>query len=131
MIPFTPATRRRARARALVATRPLSPAGLPKGPTRRSISRSPPGALAPPAIPAVDLRWDRPEHRRARMCRQMPEFSYTDLLPLGEDTTDYRLVAADGLTRRHAFGKNFLEVDPGVLTLLTQTAMRDIAHLLR
>ena len=61
----------------------------------------------------------------------MPEFSYTDLLPLGEDTTDYRLVAADGLTRRHAFGKNFLEVDPGVLTLLTQTAMRDIAHLLR
>src|SRR5258708_6166423 len=65
------------------------------------------------------------------MGRQMPEFSYTDLLPLGEDTTDYRLVAADGLTRRHAFGKNFLEVDPGVLTLLTQTAMRDIAHLLR
>src|SRR5260370_37242438 len=70
-------------------------------------------------------------NRAARMCRQMPEFSYTDLLPLGEDTTDYRLVAADGLTRRHAFGKNFLEVDPGVLTLLTQTAMRDIAHLLR
>src|SRR5258708_34655957 len=65
------------------------------------------------------------------MGRQMPEFSYTDLLPLGEDTTDYRLVAADGLTRRHAIGKNFLEVDPGVLTLLTQTALRDIAHLLR
>jgi fumarate hydratase, class I len=65
------------------------------------------------------------------MCRQMPEFSYTDLLPLGEDTTDYRQVSADGIATRQAFGRNFIEVDPGVLSLLTQTAMRDIAHLLR
>ena len=36
-----------------------------------------------------------------------------------------------GLTRRQTFGRNFLEVDPGVLTLLTREAMRDIAHLLR
>jgi fumarate hydratase, class I len=61
----------------------------------------------------------------------MPEFSYTDLLPLGQDTTDYRQVSADGIATRQAFGKAFLEIDPGVLSLLTETAMRDIAHLLR
>jgi fumarate hydratase class I len=65
------------------------------------------------------------------MCRQMPEFAYTDLLPLGEDTTEYRQVSATGITTRPAFGKNFLEVEPGVLSLLTETAMHDIAHLLR
>src|SRR5260221_580384 len=65
------------------------------------------------------------------MCRQMPEFSYTDLLPLGQDSTDYRQVSAGGISTRQAFGRNFLEVDPGVLSLLTETAMRDIAHLLR
>ena len=61
----------------------------------------------------------------------MPEFSYTELLPLGQDTTDYRQVSADGTGTRQAFGKTFLEIDPGVLSLLTETAMRDIAHLLR
>ena len=61
----------------------------------------------------------------------MPEFSYTDLLPLGQDTTQYRLVTADGVTPRQAFGREFLEVDPGALTLLAREGMRDIAHLLR
>jgi fumarate hydratase class I len=61
----------------------------------------------------------------------MPEFSYTDLLPLGEDATDYRQVSAEGITTQRAFGKNFLQVEPEALTLLTQTAMHDIAHLLR
>jgi fumarate hydratase class I len=61
----------------------------------------------------------------------MPEFCYTDLLPVGADTTHYRLVSADGITTRHSLGRDFIELDPGVLSLLTQTAMRDIAHLLR
>jgi fumarate hydratase class I len=61
----------------------------------------------------------------------MPEFAYTDLLPLGEDTTSYRLVSADGVRSRQALGRTFLEVDPGVLTLLAREGMRDIAHLLR
>ena len=61
----------------------------------------------------------------------MPEFSYTDLLPLGPDPTEYRLLTADGITTRAAFGREFLEVDPGVLTLLAREGMRDIAHLLR
>src|SRR6266568_2730635 len=66
------------------------------------------------------------------MCPQMPEFSYTDLLPLGEDTTGYRqLDGGGGVSAEVAFGREFLHVEPGVLSLLTQTAMRDIAHLLR
>ncbi len=28
----------------------------------------------------------------------MPEFSYSDLLPLGPDPTEYRLLTADGIT---------------------------------
>ncbi len=61
----------------------------------------------------------------------MPEFRYADLLPLGEDTTEYRQLTVDGIAVRSAFGRDFLEVEPGVLTMLTETAMRDIAHLLR
>jgi fumarate hydratase class I len=61
----------------------------------------------------------------------MPEFRYTDLLPLGQDATDYRHLTSEGITTRHAFGREFIEVEPGALTLLTQTAMHDIAHLLR
>jgi fumarate hydratase class I len=61
----------------------------------------------------------------------MPEFRYADLLPLGEDTTEYRQLTVDGIAPRSAFGRDFLEVEPDVLALLTETAMRDIAHLLR
>jgi fumarate hydratase class I len=60
----------------------------------------------------------------------MPEFTH-DLLPLGEDSTEYRLLTADGVTRRRALGRDFLEVDPAVLTLVAGQGMRDIAHLLR
>jgi fumarate hydratase class I len=61
----------------------------------------------------------------------MPEFAYTDLLPLGPDTTDYRLLTADGITTHRSLGREFLEVDPEVLTLVAREGMRDIAHLLR
>ena len=61
----------------------------------------------------------------------MPDFAYTDLLPLGPDTTEYRLLTTGGVTVREAFGREFLEVDPDVLTLLAREGMRDIAHLLR
>jgi fumarate hydratase, class I len=61
----------------------------------------------------------------------MPEFTYTELLPLGADGTDYRRLTGDGVTTRQAFGRKFLEVDPGMLTLVACEGMRDIAHLLR
>ena len=58
-------------------------------------------------------------------------FEYTDVLPLGEDTTEYRLVSADGVRTVQAAGRTFLEVDPQALTTLAKTAIRDIQHLLR
>src|SRR2546429_3678706 len=61
----------------------------------------------------------------------MPEFTPTELLPLGADTTEYRLLTADGVTPRGAFGKEFIEVTPELLTLVAREGMRDIAHLLR
>ena len=58
-----------------------------------------------------------------------------DLLPLTEDpyaTTTYRHLTADGVsTVEGPAGRTFLEVESEAIRLLTATAMRDIAHLLR
>ena len=61
----------------------------------------------------------------------MPEFSYTDLLPLGQDDTEYRLLTSDGVATFEAGGRTFLQVEPEALRLLTETAIHDISHLLR
>src|SRR6201994_2568626 len=61
----------------------------------------------------------------------MPEFGYSDLLPLGDDDTPYRLLSTEGVRTREAFGSTFTEIEPQALTLLTSTAMHDIAHRLR
>jgi len=59
------------------------------------------------------------------------DFAYTDLLPLGTDETPYRLLTTEGVSTVEAAGRTFLQVEPEALRLLTDTAMRDIAHLLR
>jgi fumarate hydratase, class I len=61
----------------------------------------------------------------------MPEFSYTDMLPTGADDTEYRLLTTGGISVTSALGRQFLQVEPEVLTQLTAAAMHDIAHLLR
>jgi fumarate hydratase class I len=61
----------------------------------------------------------------------MPEFTPAELLPLGSDTKEYRLLTVDGVTTRQAFGREFIEVAPELLTLVAREGMRDIAHLLR
>ena len=61
----------------------------------------------------------------------MPEFSYTDMLPTGADDTEYRLLRADGVSVERALGREFLQIEPDLLTELTSAAMHDIAHLLR
>ncbi|MCU1595924.1 MAG: fumarate hydratase [Frankiales bacterium] len=61
----------------------------------------------------------------------MPEFAYTDLLPLGADDTPYRLLTSEGVNVVSGAGREFLEVSGDALTLLARTALRDIAHLLR
>jgi fumarate hydratase, class I len=65
------------------------------------------------------------------MCRLMPDFSYTELLPVGPDATQYRLLTEAGVAVHTALGSEFLQVEPQALTLLTAQAMHDIAHLLR
>jgi fumarate hydratase class I len=60
-----------------------------------------------------------------------PNFSYSDLLPLGEDTTKYRLISRDGVSVVKLGDKEFLQVEPSALTLLTETAIHDISHYLR
>ncbi len=62
----------------------------------------------------------------------MPEFRYVDMLPIGEDTTPYRLLTADGVeVVEGPDGASFLKVAPEALELLAETAMHDIAHYLR
>ena len=61
----------------------------------------------------------------------MPEFAYSDLLPIGQDDTEYRLVTSEGVSTVSAAGRTFLQVEPEALRLLTAEAMHDIAHFLR
>ncbi|GAA0382346.1 fumarate hydratase [Streptomyces olivoreticuli] len=61
----------------------------------------------------------------------MPEFAYTDLLPLGEDNTPYRLVTSEGVSTFEADGRTFLKVEPEALRKLAAEAMHDISHYLR
>jgi fumarate hydratase class I len=61
----------------------------------------------------------------------MPNFSYSDLLPLGADTTQYRLVSKEGVSVVKHGDKEFLQVEPRALELLTEVAMHDISHYLR
>ena len=61
----------------------------------------------------------------------MPDFAFTEILPLGPDTTEYRLISTEGVSQVETPLGTFLKVEPEAITLLTQTAMRDIAHLLR
>ncbi|NUT38107.1 MAG: fumarate hydratase [Hamadaea sp.] len=60
------------------------------------------------------------------------EFGYAPLLPLAPDITEYRLITDEGVdVVRGPGGREFLTVEPAVLTQLTAEAMHDIAHFLR
>ena len=61
----------------------------------------------------------------------MPNFSYSDLLPLGADTTQYRLVSKEGVSVVKHGDKEFLQIEPAALEKLTQEAIHDINHYLR
>ena len=61
----------------------------------------------------------------------MPEFEFTEILPLGKDDTPYRLVTTDGVSTFDTPEGRFLKVSPEALTRITEEAMRDIAHFLR
>jgi fumarate hydratase class I len=65
------------------------------------------------------------------MITGMPEFNYEDLLPIGADQTEYRLVTTDGVSTFTAEGMEFLKVSPEAITQLTSEAIHDISHYLR
>jgi fumarate hydratase class I len=61
----------------------------------------------------------------------MTDFKYQEIFPIGEDTTEYRL-----LTQEHVSSKSFedneiLKIAPEGLELLAEHAFRDVSHLLR
>ena len=58
-------------------------------------------------------------------------FAYSELLPLGPDTTEYRLLTTEGVSTFSTSEGTFLKVSPEAIMRLTEHAMRDIAHLLR
>ena len=61
----------------------------------------------------------------------MPEFDYTDPLPLGPDATPYRLLTTEGVSTFEAAGRTFLQIEPEALRRVTYDAIHDISHLLR
>jgi len=61
----------------------------------------------------------------------VPPFHYTELLPLGADETEYRLVTTEGVSTFETPEGTFLKVEPEAIRRLTAEAMHDIAHFLR
>ena len=66
------------------------------------------------------------------MASNKPEpFVNSKLLPLGPDKTVYRKISSEGISQVKTELGTFVRIETSAITLLTQTAMRDIAHLLR
>ena len=62
---------------------------------------------------------------------EVPPFTFTELLPLGADDTEYRLVTTEGVSTFETPEGTFLKVEPEAIRRLTAEAMHDIAHFLR
>jgi fumarate hydratase class I len=61
----------------------------------------------------------------------MVEFRYSELLPLGQDDTPYRLLSPDYIATAQFEGQPVLKVAPDGLELLAEAAFKDVSHLLR
>ena len=61
----------------------------------------------------------------------MTEFEYTPLLPLGDDTTQYRLISTEGVSVVQVGDREFLQVTPDAIEKLSYEAIKDSQHLLR
>ena len=61
----------------------------------------------------------------------MAEFHYTDPLPLTRDDTEYRLLTREHISVSEFEGKPVLKVSPEALTLLADTAIKEVSHLYR
>jgi fumarate hydratase class I len=61
----------------------------------------------------------------------MTEFNFETLFPLGEDTTQYRLLTQDYVSVKEFEGREVLVVAPEALEMLSTQAFKDVAHLYR
>ena len=61
----------------------------------------------------------------------MTEFAYQDMFPLGEDTTEYRLMTGEYVSAGSFDGARILKITSEGLTLLAEQAFNDVSHLLR
>ena len=61
----------------------------------------------------------------------MAEFKYAPMFQLGEDTTEYYKLTSEGVSVGEFEGHEILKVTPEALTLLSNTAFRDVNFLLR
>jgi len=60
-----------------------------------------------------------------------PNFTYSDLLPIGADTTKYRFLGNEGVKSILMGDETFLSVSPEAITKLSEVAFHDISHYLR
>ena len=60
-----------------------------------------------------------------------PEFTYSDILPVGKDKTEYRSLGSEGVSTIRLGDREFLHVTPEAITHLSEVAMHDISHYLR
>ncbi|MBP3356085.1 MAG: fumarate hydratase [Rikenellaceae bacterium] len=61
----------------------------------------------------------------------MSEFKYQEPFPLGEDTTEYRLLTKDYVSVSECGGRRILNIDPKGIELLSREAFADVSFYLR
>ena len=61
----------------------------------------------------------------------MPDFSFQEIFPLSDDTTEYRQLTDEHVSVGELDGTELVRVTPEGLTLLAEQAFTDAAHLLR
>jgi len=61
----------------------------------------------------------------------MTDFKYQEIFPIGEDTTEYRLLTQDHVSLKSFEDIEILIIAPEGLELLAEQAFQDVSHLLR
>lgn len=61
----------------------------------------------------------------------MADMVYSEMFPLGPDTTDYRKITSDHVGMESFAGRKLLAIEPEAITSLAEHAFKDISHLLR
>ena len=61
----------------------------------------------------------------------MTSFKYTEILPLGENAPEFRLVTTEGISTTTLGDRTFLNIDASVLEKVAYEAIHDISHYLR